>query len=145
MGSVKRPNVAPTSQYSDAYAPVEDLRALGKECQKRRISEQTRLLLGRLASYPPNVRLNVNLKSLVGLMVNGPIYDILTDGLTAAEHAALAELDTKGLTSRSREMAHGLLNIHERWVAMKALRCITKRASARKNRFISINPKEDDG
>ena len=145
MGGVSRPSVTPEHLHSDAYAPVEDLRQLGKECQERRISEQSRLLLARLASYPPNVRLIINLKRLVGLMVNGPIYNVLTEGLTPAEHAALAELDIKGLTSRSREVAHGLLNIHERWRVMKDIRRMVKRASEARERFIIIKPKEEDG
>ncbi len=137
----------PERQHSDAYAPVDDLHELGRECQQRRVSEQTRLLLARLASYPPNVRLAVNLKKLVGLMVNGPIYNLFLEGLTPMEHAALAELDLKQLTSRSREVAHGLLNVHERYQAMQGLRSIVKRAANIKGRFISINgsTEETDG
>lgn len=145
MGGMRRPDVPPANLRSDAYAPVEDLRQLGKECQARRVSEETRLLLGRLASYPPNVRLVVNLKMLIGLMVDGPIYNVLTEGLTPAEHTALAELDIKGLTSRSREVAHGLLNVHERYQAMQGLRSIVKRAQGARGRFITIDLKEENG
>lgn len=145
MGGVDRPAVPPERLHSDAYAPVEDLRQLAKECGEHGVSEETQLLLGRLMSYPPNVRLIVNLKRLIGMMVDGPIYNVLTEGLTPAEHAALAELDIKGLTSRSREVAHGLLNIHERWRAMVELRRMVKRAIKARDLFISIDLKEDNG
>ena len=144
MGRLKRPSVTPERLHSDAYAAVDDLRELGRECRERGVSERTRLLLGRLASYPPNVRLVVNLKMLTGLLVNGPVYNVLTEGLTPLEHAALVELDMKALSSRSREVAHGLLNIHERWRAMKEFRRMFKKAMVAKGCFISLNGQPEE-
>ncbi len=34
----------------------------------------------------------------------------------------LVELDLRGLPVRARETAHGLYNIHERWLLLKAMR-----------------------
>ncbi len=46
---------------------------------------------------------------------------MLPDGLTVEEHIALVELDDCEVQEHFREACHGLLNIHERWLTMKAL------------------------
>ena len=105
-----------------ANAPQDELRELGQELREHEVSARTRLLLAKLASYPPNVRLVINMKAVIGRMKDGPIYSVLRDGLSDIERAALVELDILGLSTKAREIAHGLLNVHERWVAIKALR-----------------------
>jgi len=42
----------------------------------------------------------------------------------------------RGLSTSAREIAHGLLNIHERWVTIKALRSLFKRAIDAKDEFL---------
>jgi len=63
-----------------ANATKDELNELGQELREHGVSKRTRLLLANLASYPPNVRLVVNLKATVGLMVISPVYSILRDG-----------------------------------------------------------------
>ncbi len=69
-------------------------------------------------------------------MVDGPIYDVLGEGLTAEEQTVLVELDRRGLPVRARETAHGLYNIHERWELLKPLRRPFKLAVAARNEFL---------
>jgi len=95
---------------------------------KENISTAARVLFAKLAIMKPRVRLAVNLKTLIGLMVSSGVSNILTEGLTPQEHSALVELDLRGLSLSSRETAHGLLNIHERWSVSKALRRVFRRA-----------------
>ena len=127
-----------------ANAPKDDLSELGQELREHGVSERTRLLLAHLAGYPPNVRLVVNLKATVGLLVNGPVYSVLRDGLTDAERAALVELDMRGLSTKAREVAHGLLNVHERWVAIKALRSLFRDAAAAKDEFLMPKDQQEE-
>ena len=123
-----RPLLPPEKLRSNSYPTEEQLRELGREMLNARVPKDARLLLAKLAILSPAVRLSVNLKILVGRMVSKPIYNVLKDGLTPAEHAALVELDMRGLTLQSRETAHGLLNVHERWCAIKSLRRLFRQA-----------------
>ena len=111
------------------------------------MSEKTRFVLARLASYPPPIRLAVNLKTLIGLLVKDekPKYNVLNDGLLTDEHEALVELDMKGLPVHVREIAHGLFNVHERWYLMRELRRLFKDSFAAAEEFISPKVEEDDG
>ena len=120
-----------------AYATAEELAELGAACRNCGVSEQTRLLLARLASYPPPVRLAINLKTIIGLMIRGPLYNVLKEGLLPEEYIALAELDLCCLPPRMREIAHGLFNVHERWRTMVAARSLFKAAVAVKGEFLT--------
>lgn len=91
-----------------------------KEMEKARVSEPSRELVMKLAKYPPALRLSVNLKTFLGEAVLRPIRDVLTDGLSPQEKKVLGELDTR-LPVSAREVAHGLFNIHERWMLKRAL------------------------
>ena len=127
-----------------ANASKDELHELGQELREHGVSERSRLLLAKLASYPPNVRLVVNLKATVGLMVGGPVYNVLRDGLTPLERATLVELDMCGLSTSARELAHGLLNVHERWVAIKSLRNLFKRAVDAKDEFLVPKDQQEE-
>lgn len=137
-----------TKLRGNAFAPAEELRALGTELRDKGVSDETRMLLARLASYPPTVRLTVNLKTLLGLMTGLPryktIHSVLGEGLLPEERRALVELDMCGLSIHAREVAHGLLNIHERWVAMKELRNMYDRAGKASDNFIRPRVEETD-
>jgi hypothetical protein len=130
-----------------ANVTQEKLRELGAACREYSVSEKARFTLARMAAYPPPIRLAVNLKTLIGLLVKGerPKYDVLTDGLLPDEHAALVELDMKGLPAQLREIAHGLFNVHERWHLMRELRRLFKDSFEAKEEFISPKVEEDDG
>jgi hypothetical protein len=96
---------------------LEFLRAL----EQHRVSAHTRTLFERLASRPPALRLAVNIRSLMGETVVRDVENILAEGLDPEERRALMEIDAKGLPIALREIAHGLLSVHERWLAWKAL------------------------
>ena len=130
-----------------ANVTQDELRDLGKMCREYRVSQDTRFTLARMASYPPPIRLAVNLKTLVGLMVKDekPKFSVLNDGLLPDEYAALVELDVKGLPPHAREIAHGLFNVHERWFLMRELRKLFRGAFKAKEDYISPRIEEDDG
>jgi hypothetical protein len=137
MSSPHGSEIVPERVYSRAYEPVESLRTFGAAMREKAVSVKTRMLFGKLASYPPHVRLGINLRNLISCMTRSDIGNILADGLTADEKVALAELDRKGLSVRSKECAHGLLNVHERWMAMKySLRRMFREAVHSRNEFI---------
>lgn len=129
-----------------ANVTAEELRELGKLCREHAVSERTRFTLARMASYPPPIRLTVNLKTLIGLLTkdNKPKFSVLNDGLLPDEYAALVELDVKGLPSHTREIAHGLFNVHERWYLMGKLRKLFKDAFKTQEEFISPKVREAD-
>ncbi len=125
-----------------ANPTMDELDKLRFACRDHGVSEKTKLVLARLASYPPTVRLVVNLKTIAGLMVDGPIHNILSEGLLPEERAALVELDMCGLSTHAREIAHGLLNVHERWYVMKSVGRMFKAAEKAKNAYLT--PGETD-
>jgi len=129
-----------------AYVTQDELRELGRLCREHNVSETTRFRLAQLASYPPPIRLVVNMKTLMGLLIRNdkPKFNVLNDGLLPDEYAALVELDMKGLPSRAREVAHGLFNVHERWFLMREMRKLIKEAFDMKEEFISPRVEEDD-
>jgi hypothetical protein len=131
-----------TKLRGKAFASVEDIKDLGTEMRDHGVSEETRMLLARLASYPPPIRLTVNLKTILGLMINGPITSILGEGLLPDERKALIELDLCGLSSKAREVAHGLLNIHERWCAMREFRRMYRAALQSADSFVQPHVEE---
>ena len=130
-----------------ANVTQEDLRELGRVCREFSVSEPTKYALSRMASYPPPIRLAVNLKTLIGLLVKDdkPKYSVLNEGLLPDERAALVELDIKGLPARAREIAHGLFNVHKRWRLMTELRKLVRRSFDAKEEFISPKTEEDNG
>jgi hypothetical protein len=130
-----------------ANVTQDELRELGRLCREFGVSEPTKFALARLASYPPNIRLSVNLKTVIGLLAKDekPKFSVLNDGLLKDEYAALVELDMKGLPSHAREIAHGLFNVHERWFLMKELRRLFRGAFRAKEEFISPSIEEHDG
>ena len=125
-----------------AFASKADMNAVAKICREhKQISDKTRSLLARLASYPPTVRLAVNLKITIGIMAKGPIRDVLTEGLLPEEHAALVELDALAIPPRDREIVHGLFNVHERWLLIRQTRPMFEEAQRAKNEY--LQPREE--
>lgn len=129
-----------------ANVTQDELRALGKLCRAYGVSEEASYALAKMSSYPPPIRLAVNLKNLIGLMAEDsrPKMSVLNDGLLPDEYAALVELGMRGLPSHAREIAHGLFNVHERWLLMKTLRFLFKGAFTSKEEYISPSAKEDN-
>lgn len=97
-----------------------EIMMLLQEMQKAGLSESSYALVQKLATYPPALRLSMNLKTFLGEAVLRPIENVLTDGLSPTEKKVLGELDTR-LSLPAREVAHGLFNIHERWMLKRTL------------------------
>lgn len=144
MSDVRRPVQRPERIRSEAYAPEDALRELGAAMKDAGVSPKTRLLFAKLANLPPTIRLAVNLRSLIGQMVRGPINNILVEGLTPVEQRALVELDQSGLSVTLRELAHRLLNIHQRWLMMKDLRRHFREAQRAKDEYIDPDGETDE-
>ena len=97
------------------------MRDLLDDCKRFNVSDETIKVLANLACCPSDLRLALNLKIFAGLSVLRKVDDILVYGLTIRERDVLMELDGKQLPIRSREVAHGLMNIHERYIVMRSL------------------------
>lgn len=111
----------PHKMYSNSLASQGKLKELVLAMRHIGISTKTRCLFERMASYSPPLRLAINIKTFMGETIVREVEDILQHGITPAERAALIELDSSKLPIYLREVAHGLLNLHERWIVKKAL------------------------
>ena len=139
----ERPAQEPAKVWSQTAISKEEVVKLGKTLRDSGVSTRTRILLAKLANMPPPIRLSVNLKTLMNLMIKERVRNVLTEGLTPDEHSALVELDVRGLPSTMREVAHGLLNVHERWQAMKALGRMFRESHSRRNEFKTFDDLND--
>lgn len=111
----------PQKMYSNSLASLGRLREMVLVMRQLEISAKTRRLFERMASYPPPIRLAINIKTFMGETAVHEVDDILRHGITPAERAALIELDSSRMPVHLREVAHGLLNLHERWIVKRAL------------------------
>jgi len=93
---------------------LDALRALG-------VRDETVQLYKRLGEYPPSARLAVNVRNFLGRTITREVSDVLAQGLKPNEMTALVDIQRVGLSTHLREIAHGLLNIHERWIVKRAL------------------------
>jgi hypothetical protein len=99
-------------------------------------SEKTyRLFLG-LACQPPNIRLALNLRSLAGCFGHKEVKRIREDGVSPDERAALDELDSPYVPERLREVGHGLLHMHSRWLCAQAVRRVVGEAHFHARKFL---------
>jgi hypothetical protein len=67
------------------------------------------------------------------------VDNVLTDGLASDERALLSQLDSV-LPQDLREIAHGLLNVHERWVMARAVAKSFRLAKAAHNSQVQPKP-----
>lgn len=138
---------APHRVRAQEVITKEELKSLGKTLRVFKVSYETRVLLAKKAAQPPPIRLKTNLESTLGRMAQGEVKSVLTDALAPAERRALVELDLKQLPTEMREIAHGLLNIHERWLVMKSMRRSFDQTRICQGDFLVVadtQPKEDD-
>lgn len=142
--SADRPLIKPEKLKSKSYPSTKELEALGIELVGLQISEESRAIFARLAVLTPEQRLAKNISTLIALMCKSPVYNILTEGLTPEEHAALVELDLHVASLSVRETAHGLLNVHERWCAAKELRRLFKQAALSDGGYLVPESVEDE-
>lgn len=128
--------MTPAKVYSRTSPSINDIMTLLEECQAKGVSEDCYNHLTRIATFEPDLRLAVNLKTFLGLMVFHEVTNILHDGLSSEERNLLIELDLRGLTTLSRETAHGLLNVHERWTLLKRMSEIFRKAKESKDEHL---------
>lgn len=128
-----------------ANATTEELQQLAAACREFGVSPESKLILARMASYPPPLRLAINLRTTIALMMDKPVRDVLHEGLLPEEYAVLAELDMRALPSRIREIAHGLFNVHERWCLLKPLRQLFRPARDARAHYLKPNGDIDGG
>jgi hypothetical protein len=108
-----------TRYYSRANPTAAKLSAFNKELRSHSLSHDTVLLFSTLMRTEPVLRLSVNLKHVLVESALGPVRN-WAETLAPEEREALLDLQEHGLSSDHMEVAHGLLNIHERWSVMKA-------------------------
>jgi hypothetical protein len=120
----------PERVWSRSHPTRDELLEFLRALDRHAISAPTRALFERRISQPPVLRLAVNIKSFMGETVVRDVDNILSEGLTPEERKALLEIDAVELSIPLREIAHGLLAVHERWLVWKALVRAIKEARA---------------
>lgn len=126
----------PLQVWSRGQPTRQELLELLHALNRGGISADTRELFEYLASKPPSLRLAINLKSFLGESVVRGVENILVEGLAPEERKALLELDAAELPIPLREVAHGLLAVHERWTLWKAMRRPFTDARARPTEYV---------
>jgi len=111
--------LSPEYLFIDGDPTTDEIRDLLKELGAVSVSARTGRLFAGLALLPPAVRLSLNLSRLMDIMSQLDVTNVLDDGLTLDERNALLEMDVQGLTTASRTTARALLNVKERWIAVK--------------------------
>jgi hypothetical protein len=101
---------------------VYEMKTLLAEMERRECSGRSYELMDRLARLPPVARLSYNLHVYLAEAARHEVDNILSGGLTPVEKAALAEMDARNLSIGAKETAHGLLNVHERWMLKRAMK-----------------------
>lgn len=113
-------STSPERVWAKSFPAAEEIERLLVELQRRRFAQEWITMLYDLGTMSADVRLAVNLKRLLALNLKHPVDNVLTDGLTNEERRLLSQLDS-ALPQDLREIAHGLLNVHERWVMARAM------------------------
>lgn len=136
--------MTPNNTWSRENPTATELSEFCVEMWRTNLSDATRSMLFALARMSPPARLAHNLSVFSGLISVTPEWrDILRDGLTEEERNALCELDAATLTVRAKEIAHGLLNVHSRWVMMRALKQTFTETWCRRRHFLGSVRLED--
>lgn len=108
--------------YNNQLPTVEQLNEFFSELVKHGIKKKTIDLFVRRAELSPIIRLEVNLKEMLKGKYLGSGGTVVKEGVTPEEREALIETDSSNLPEKYREICHGLLNIHARWVFYRAMR-----------------------
>lgn len=86
------------------------------------VSVKTYKLFLRLACLRPAERLASNMQSIAACVAAHEVRRVRVDGVTPTEYAALDELDSPYVPSRLREVGHGLMSMHSRWLFAQSLK-----------------------
>jgi hypothetical protein len=128
--------VVPDKVWSRSFPRGEEIRELIEELERRGASLTTKNIFKTLACLRPDLRLAVNLKNLLGMNVLHEVENVLAEGLGPGEREALIELDKLDMPLRLKEVAHGLLSVHERWMLIKAMGRAFKEARNNRPHFL---------
>lgn len=130
----------PEKMWCRSFPKEADIRELLSEAASKGVSAESLRILRRMAGLNPMTRLMHNLSVLLALCQQSEIRDILSQGLDVDERRALMELDSKDLTVPLREVAHGLFNVHERWIVLKSIARLVREAAASADDYVSDRP-----
>jgi len=129
-----------THTFAASFSSRGDLQALQSALRHKAFTAGTRALLEERMALPPRIRLTVNLKSFLSCAVRREIEHV-EDGLVPAERRALDEIDRADLPLPLKETAHGVLDVHWRWVMMKSVgRAYREARSADRNVLAQFSP-----
>ena len=125
---------------SDECPTKDRLQQFEAALRKAGVSSRSFDLFMRRAAYPPDLRLAINLKIMLGQVVIKEIDDLLRDGLLAEEYAALVEIQLKGLPPAMLEVGHGLLDVHNRGLLLRSVSKLFRRAKRAKDERLPAPP-----
>jgi hypothetical protein len=91
----------------------------------------------RLSFQSASNRLECNLHVILACMADHEVEGVLNNGITDDERMALLELEDSGALDSHLAIAHGLLNIHERWLLMKSVSRLFREAVTRDGQYLS--------
>ena len=106
--------VPPIEKLNSIATTAPRLEQLLAEILKHRLSLRAYGMMKRYAQMPPAYRLAVSLKTVIGLMADKDVTDVMSGGLTKDERGTLSEIDGSGMSLESRRTAHSLLDIEFR-------------------------------
>jgi len=123
--------------HIDGDLSIGDIRELLHELSDKTVTRPTARLFVNLSVIRPNYRLALNLKKATNVIAEWRVNDVLKEGLTGIEAAALVELDRRHFSDEARTTARALLNVKERWLLSKAMSGVFARSRA-SNAYIDI-------
>jgi hypothetical protein len=112
----------PVRRYSRSFPNAGEMREFISELKKAGAKRESIQLFSSLTCLSASDRLRCNISRMMMTDVAGGDDNILVGGLLFDEKQAIMELERCRLNTRMKEIGHGLLNIHERWHARRALR-----------------------
>jgi len=113
----KKPDLSeapPIGKLNSIATTIPRLEKLLAEILKFGLSPRAYGMIKRYAQMPPTYRLAVSMKTVIGLMADKDVADVMSEGLTKDERGTLVEIDGSGMSLESRRTAHSLLDIEYR-------------------------------
>lgn len=111
----------PDREFARSWPTPTEVQELLDALRTRGVRDETVQLYRRLGEYPPPARLAVNVRNFLGITIVKEVDNVLSQGLKPQERDALLDVQRAGLSTHLREVAHGLLNVYERWIVKRAL------------------------
>lgn len=105
--------------WSRSFPSERDVTEFFAELTRQGVAEVTVEVFQERARCSAAVRLRVNITEVLKQLEREPVEDVLWS-LSEKQRKALMELQVRGVSLRGLEIAHGLLNVHERWVTKRS-------------------------